>query len=268
MSFITANHCGGLGNAMFKLASAISTAIDNNVPYIFSNEFVRPVDVAVVTGGFPDYRIYYDNILRGIQFIDKLPEEYITHGEPGFHYTPIQYQPGTNLLLAGYFQSEKYFLNNKQTIMDLYGPPEHIKEQIRINYPEIGNYASIHVRRGDYLYYPDHHPQQSKEYYEAAVNEIGIDKTYMIFSDDLEGCKDLLDFIPNKHFFTSNVNWMDMYIMSMCSDNIICNSTFSWWGAWLNQNPNKKVIAPNHWFGPAYHFYSTQDLIPESWIKI
>ena len=60
----------------------------------------------------------------------------------------------------------------------------------------------------------------------------------------------------------------DIWLMSMCKHNIIANSSFSWWGAWLNRNPNKKVIAPNHWFGPAYHFYGTQDLIPEGWIKI
>lgn len=268
MSFITTNHIGGIGNVMFKLAAAISTALDNDVPYIFSNEFIRDKDKLMVTKGHPDYRVYYDSLLRGIQFIDKLPEDYQTHIQPGFHYTPINYEPGTNLLLSGYFQSEKYFLNNKQAIMDLYGPPEHIKEQIISSYPEIGTYASIHVRRGDYIGQEQYHPQQTQEYFQAAVKEIGENKTYLIFSDDLEGCKDLLDFIPNKHFYTSDVDWMDMYVMSMCGDNIICNSTFGWWGAWLNQNPNKKVIGPSHWFGPVYGDWITDDILPESWIKI
>jgi hypothetical protein len=275
-NYITTNHRGGIGNVMFKLAASISLAIYNNVDYIFSNEFIRISDLCYLPGslgrpatqGHPDYRVYYSNILRGITFIDRLPGSYMTYTENDFHYIPIQYQQGSNLLLDGYFQSEKYFENNKSLIFDLYCPTEDIKNQIKNLFPDIHDFASLHVRRGDYLQFPSHHPLQTKDYYEEAVNRIGIDKTFLVFSDDLEGCKELLDFIPNKIFYTSNIDWMDMYTMSMCNDNIICNSTFSWWGAWLNENPNKKVISPTKWFGPAYAHCSTQDLIPESWQRI
>ena len=78
MSYISTNHRGGIGNVLFKLAASISAAIDNNVEYVFSNEFIRPKDLAMVTQGYPDYRIYYSNILRNIKFVDRLPQPYVT----------------------------------------------------------------------------------------------------------------------------------------------------------------------------------------------
>jgi hypothetical protein len=74
MNFITTNHQGGLCNVMFKLSAAISLSLDVGVDYVFSNEFIRQLDKDVVCDGFDDYRIYYDNVLRGINFIDKLPD--------------------------------------------------------------------------------------------------------------------------------------------------------------------------------------------------
>ena len=268
MNFITTNHRGGLGNVMFKLAAAVSTAIDNNVNYIFSNEFVRPPDMSMATEGYPDYRVYYSNVLRNFQFLDRLPTPYLIHTEPGHDYNPIPYQKDTNLLLDGFFQSEKYFINNKQTIIDLFKIPNHIEFQIKEAIPDINDYVAIHVRRGDYLNFPEHHPIQTKEYYQQAVEQVGINNKFLIFSDDLEGCKDLFDFLPTKHFYTTEVNWSDLYTMSLCKDNIIGNSTFSWWAAYLNLNPNKKVVAPTNWFGPAFAHLNIKDLIPDNWIKI
>ncbi len=267
MNFISTNHQGGIGNVMFKLAAAISLAIDNNVEYIFSNEFLRPVD-RITTKGFDDYRIYYDNILRNISFVDKLPNTYEIYNQLGFEYQPIPYYGNKNLLLIGYYQSDKFFIKNKQHIIDLFKPSDKIKDLIKSSYTELDQYVSIHVRRGDYLQYPNHHPLQTLEYYQSAVEMIGIDKTYIIFSDDINGCKSMFNFIPNKIFYNSGTDWLDMYIMSMCQHNIICNSSFSWWAAYLNENDNKTVIAPKRWFGIAYADWNTSDLIPESWIII
>jgi len=267
MNFISTNHQGGIGNVMFKLAAAISLALDNNIDYIFSNEFLRPVD-QITTHGQPDYRRFYDNILRNITFIDTLPGPYTIYNQPGFHYQDIPYQLNTNLLLTGHYQSDKFFINNKQYIIDLYKPSTETKKLIQSSYNNLSEYISIHVRRGDYLQYPNHHPQQTIEYYQSAVYNIGLDKTYMIFSDDINGCKSMFEFIPNKIFYNSGIDWLDMYIMSMCKHNIICNSSFSWWGAYLNENPTKIVIAPKKWFGVVYESWDTTDLIPASWLII
>lgn len=258
MNYITTNHRGGIGNAMFKFAASVSLAMDNNVEYMFSTEFIRPVD--------PNYKTYYNNILRGFKFIKNLPPTYHTYNEPKFSYTDIPYTKGTDLLLDGYFQSEKYFIKNKEMIINLFKPTNEIKESIINDIPNIQNYISIHIRRGDYLNYPDYHPQQSLEYYKKAIDNFGLDRTYIIFSDDLEGVKDMFSFLPNKIFYTSNKDWLDLYTMSFCEHNIICNSTFSWWAAYLNENPNKVITAPKKWFGPAYTHYDTSTLIPKEWL--
>lgn len=258
MNCISTNHRGGIGNVMFKLAAVVGTALDNNVDYIFSKNFIRP-------GIDPDYNNYESNILRNFKFQNNLDGNWLIHTEPGFNYTPINYVAGTNLLLDGFFQSERYFINHKQHIIDLFKPTDDHKQQILKTYPDLTKFVSIHVRRGDYLNFPNHYPQQSLEYYQSAAEQIGIDKTYIIFSDDIEGCKSLFDFIPNKFFFNSGADWIDMYVMSMCEHNIICNSTFSWWGAYLNENSNKIVVAPSQWFGSAYDSLDTSDLIPSSW---
>lgn len=260
MNFITTNHRGGLGNVMFKLAAAISLAKDNGVEHIFSKEFIRPGD--------PDYVKFYDNILRGVKFIDRLPNNYITHRELQFNYNEIKYIKGTNLLLDGYFQSEKYFERNKEFIIDLFRPTDEIKKLILSNLSDVSSYSSIHVRRGDYLNFPNHHPQQSEEYFKEATELLGREKTYLIFSDDLEGIKGMFDYLPNKIFYTSGKDWMDLYTMSMCENNIICNSTFSWWAAYINTNMNKKVITTNKWFGPMYRHNNISSLFPKEWIVI
>lgn len=270
MNFITTNHMGGLCNVMFKLSAAISLALDNDVNYIFSTEFLRPISTETPKAGFdPDYSVYSDNVLRNISFMEKLPIPYRTHYEPSsFNYGQITYNKGENLLLHGYYQSEKYFINNKDFIINLFKPTDEIKEQILNIIPNVKDSISIHIRRGDYLNSPSYHPQQSIDYYSSSINLLGVDKNYLIFSDGLDDIKNMFNFIPNKQFINLGKDYLDLYAMSMCEHNIICNSTFGWWGAYLNENKNKKVIAPNTWFGPSSSHLSSSDIIPEDWIKI
>jgi hypothetical protein len=88
---------------------------------------------------------------------------------------------------------------------------------------------------------------------------------YVIFSDDPEYCKTLFAASENVLYIDNNDPYVDLCLMSMCDHNIIANSSFSWWGAWLNKNPNKKVIAPKQWFGSAYS-HNTKDLYCNKWI--
>lgn len=261
---------GGICNVMFKLSASISLALDNEVDYVFSTEFLRPISNECPKPGFdPDYSVYSDNLLRNINFINKLPTPYRVHEEPKtFNHLPIHYNSGENLLLQGYFQSEKYFINNKKYIIDLFKPTENIKNFILEKLNNVKNSISIHVRRGDYLNSPEYHPQQSLEYYMSAVNLLGIDKNYIIFSDDLDGIKPMFDFIPNKQFVSLGKDYLELYAMSMCEHNIICNSTFGWWGAYLNENKNKQVVGPNKWFGPLSSHLNSSDILPNDWIKL
>lgn len=269
MNYITTNHQGGLCNTLFKLSAAISMALDNDVDYVFSNEFVRPYHPDCPKPGYdPDYGVFKDNIYRNIEFIEKLPWDYIKYDERGFSYNDITYTKGTNLLLNGYFQSEKYFINNKDYIINLFKPTEEIIETITSQIEDIQNSISIHVRRGDYLNLPNYHPQQPIDYYKTAVNYFGMEKNYIIFSDDLDGAMNMLDFIPNKKPLSFGKDYLDLYAISLCEHNIICNSTFGWWGAYLNSNQNKIVIGPKLWFGPNLSNHDTKDIIPEGWITM
>ena len=134
--------------------------------------------------------------------------------------------------------------------------------------------VSLHVRHGDYVTNADtnsFHGVCSLDYYKNAVSKIKQEMPlpFFIFSDDIIWAKENLDFIGNMTFIEYNGATPDheeMYLMSLCQHNIIANSSFSWWGAWLNQNPNKIIIAPQNWFNDVS--LDTKDLIPNEWIRL
>ena len=129
--------------------------------------------------------------------------------------------------------------------------------------------CSIHVRRGDYVEKSEVFPPQPLSYYETSVKKLyGANLKHIHFiicSDDIEWCKYNFKF-PNMTFVEDEIDIIDMFIMSMCGDNIIANSSFSWWSAWLNQNQNK-VVAPAKWFGPKRSL-NTKDLYLDNWIRV
>lgn len=252
---ITSNLLGGLGNYMFQIASAYSLALDNNDTTVFDNKSSITVHKHIDS--------YSTNILRNITFgrIGVVSN----YNEPFFHYNKIPYRENTKI--NGYYQSEKYFRHNKDEILDLFSIDDVSKEFIKNNFKDVigRKTCSIHVRRGDYLNLPNHHPPCSIEYYNEAIKLMDVDK-FLVFSDDIGWCKE--NFIgDNFIFIEGNVDYIDMWLMSLCENNIIANSSFSWWGAWLNQNSNKKVVAPKRWFGSAIN-HNTKDLIPYTWTTI
>jgi hypothetical protein len=254
---ISINLSGGLGNYMFQVAAAYSLSIDNNDTLILDEK--RSIKV------HNDISNYKNNIFRNFTFGSPNISSY--HNEPFFHYKEIPYQP--NLLLSGYFQSEKYFVKNRKKILELFSIDDYSQEIINKKYNHINfnDSCSLHIRRGDYLRYPNIHPVCSTEYYEKSVNLINS-KTILIFSDDLNWCKENLSFKDKDLIFIkNNPDYIDLWLMSLCSENIIANSTFSWWGSWLNKNINKNTIVPNIWFGNKLN-HDTKDLIPDKWIKI
>ncbi len=174
--------------------------------------------------------------------------------------------------IYGYFQSEKYFDNIKDIIkrdFTSWDILDNDNKQI-LNDIKKNNSVSIHIRRGDYLKIADTQGICTLLYYQRAIEKICsiIEKPkFYIFSNDISWCKKNLD-IKNAIFIGHNdgINsYKDMQLMSNCQHNIIANSTFSWWGAWLNSNKKKIVISPNQWMQSTN---GTGDIIPENWIKI
>lgn len=168
--------------------------------------------------------------------------------------------------LHGYWQSEKYFKENENIIRNDLEINDSMLYHITDKYPFLGKekVTSIHIRRTDYVTSNGYHPVQTITYYEEALSIINNDKI-VVFSDDINWCKENLNF-NNMVFAENNTNIEDMYLMSMCNDNIIANSSFGWWAAWLNKNAEKKIIAPLDWFGPGAP--SDKDIVPDSWIRL
>lgn len=168
--------------------------------------------------------------------------------------------------ISGYFQSEKYFKNIADDIKNEFTFKKEYYDLCETIKPIMKNPIALHIRRGDFLINSGNHYNLSLNYYENALKQFDSDRQVIIFSDDCEWCKSQELFV-NDRFLVSETNnsYIDLCLMTMCSDYIIANSTFSWWGAWLSQNLNKTVIYPNKWFGPNNLNKSTKDLFPQEW---
>lgn len=194
--------------------------------------------------------------------------------EPHFHYWDgLRYAAG-HCYLRGYWQSEKYFLHHAGTLRADFAfrsPPiganAPLAERMRRE-----NAVSLHVRRGDYVSHRATaalHGALPPAYYEAAVAHI-LDRVpnpvFYVFSDDIPWVKKHLRLAAPTYFVEHNRQaFDDLQLMSLCRHHVIANSSFSWWGAWLNQDPEKIVVAPRQWFAQPRR---VDDLLPASWVKL
>ncbi len=179
-----------------------------------------------------------------------------------------------DIYLDGYWQSEKYFKNIKDEIIKSFTPIHDISEKAKQYIKEIenSNSVSLHVRRGDYvdntMFKGSGLTITEMPYYKDAIEFINSkveNPKFFIFSDDIAWCKENFEFLEDKTFIDDTKSAIDdMVLMSRCEHNIIANSTFSWWGAWLNRNKNKIVIAPKVWYKTNHELH----LAPKEWIKL
>lgn len=197
--------------------------------------------------------------------------------EPFFHFDPNALQIRKDTFFVGYWQSEKYFLNYREDLLKQFTLPAPLSDKAQKIKDQIldSTSVSLHIRRGDYVSDSKTkavHGVCSLEYYKKGMERIqntDPDATFFIFSDDLAWAKENLDFINKIKFVGLDKNAPDqeeVYLMSQCKHNIIANSSFSWWGAWLNENKGKIIIAPKQWFQDDAK--DTKDLIPDSWVRI
>jgi hypothetical protein len=265
---IYCNLKGGLGNILFQIATAKSMAIDKGTDCSFPNliEQIHKINADSLHNPHLKHGFEY------LDFLSNLKKESPTRPLKTYIY-PFEFVnfniSEDDFFIDGFFQSEKYFKHNRVTILD-YFCNFHIYDDIinqKYGFINTKKCSSIHVRRGDYLKFPNHHPTQPLEYYLSGI-EILKNKTdiFVIFSDDIEWCKDNIK-IDNAIYIEGEKDYIELYLMSLCENNITCNSSFSWWGAWLNKNENKVVIGPKIWFGSAIP-HNVSDIIPEYWIKL
>jgi len=243
---IIPNLKGGLCNQLFQTAAAYAHAKRSDtffgINYNLKHNCIQ---------GHPPTK-YKDTLYKNILTTDSVPEE--IYNEPKFEYVPIPIKK--DLLIDGYFQSEKYFADCKDDIKSLFTFPDDIKEKVdtklnQINKKKIG----VHIRRGDYKMFPTTHPSQTTEYYDRALRHFSLERTagnciFILCTDDIPSVQ--VEFDLDKYGFiysNSKSELEDLYLLSQCDSAIISNSSFAWWGAWLGKEKDK-VICPGIWFGP------------------
>jgi len=270
---------GGLGNQMFQYAAAKCLAAKRGAPlkldvslYGTSQEGLTPRRFEL--GCFAlDYDIASEQDIslarngRGFK--------YIREGAPGFERAFFKFPD--NAYLDGYCQSERYFKNIEKVIREDFifrGSQRGVNKELAEKILSAGS-VSVHIRRTDYVSDPKinvHHGICGLEYYLAAVSEIGSkvkDPYFFVFADDIDWAKQNFKVKHQVEYIAHNRDensFEDMRLMSQCRHNIIANSTFSWWGAWLNVNPGKIVVAPKKWFRDGET--GKNEIVPKEWIKL
>lgn len=287
---------GGLGNVMFQYALVCAFRARGVKSFLFvaePNVEHHGYELEKVFPKTDHYRslntfqkMYY-GMMEKVRKIGRkrrhFPHRAIFFPFPGYHYsydaTAFHSQVfddlGKSCYLIGHFQSYKFFQPCRDLILSEYQfDTGKLSEKTREMASRIQaeNSVSIHVRRGDYMnefYYNMLGAVCNLDYYRRAIERIRqlvANPHFFIFSDDKEYVAENLK-MENATFVDFNSgsdSWQDMYLMSLCNNNIIANSSFSWWAAWLNDNPSKIVIAPSRWFVHVGH----DELVPEDWIRL
>lgn len=286
---------GGLGNQLFQYAAGRALSHKRNVPLkldttFFSNDLKENVtqrsfelDLFNVKGQVATQqeldlfiqRSFFKKVLK--RLVPSMFSKYLYAEEKKQNTISDFLNYPENTYLDGYWQSEKYFKEIRKIILEEFVLKKAIPSACLpvIDQIKNSNSVSLHVRRGDYISNPVISPNYCVvplDYYYKAIETIkkqNPDIALFIFSDDIPWVKENLK-VSDKSvyvdFNTGENNVFDMYLMSLCKHNIIANSSFSWWGAWLNQNPDKIVIAPKDWF--AKKELINNDLIPETWLQM
>lgn len=282
---VVARLMGGLGNQLFQYAAARTLAdrwrselrVD---PSYFDSQDLRSLQLqhfrVRCQSVLPSLSRMLPRRVRGIA--GRVALRHVPRFiEPAFSHYERFHDLEPPILLEGYWQTEKYFCENSAQIrMDLslkHAPPARTSDMERRIRGV--NAISMHIRRGDYVTNPTtaaFHGVLPLEYYRAAADIMRTsmrDAHFFVFSDDQRWARQNVDFDAPLTFVDSHdpgEAHLDMWLMSSCRHHIIANSSFSWWGAWLNPRPDKTVIAPKKWFNELRH--DDRDLLPAAWIRL
>ena len=258
---------GQLGNQMFQYAATLGVARYTGVPFTIPNHkeiFDDGIGNKLRIELFDCFDIKPDN--TGL-----LRTDYVVQ-EKGFEFdkTILHSSRTVDYTLYGFFQTEKYFKHCAKEIRKNFTFKDSIIKESQYVVDEFyDNPIGLHIRRGDFLTNSGNHHNLSLEYYQRALTHFKFTRNVIVFSDDPEWCKEQSLFSDDRFIISEgNSSFHDLYLMSKCNDFIIANSSFSWWGAWLSDNPDKKVIAPRKWFGPNNAHLNTKDLYCDNWVVI
>lgn len=249
MSIVVPEFLGRFGNQCFQIACAIGYARKHNFKYFIPKNYHHKE----IYNYFPNIPVFQGDVSTLFK--------YDVANDFGFRYKEIpKYKDGVKI--RGFFQSIKFFEHCQ----------DEVRQVLKLNETPV-DYVGIHVRRGDYLQYPDQFPPVTMKYLGEAIT-LFKDKGYkdfLVFSDDRKWCINNLpkNFQDCTFKFSEGDAYTDLSLMASCEHNIIANSSFSWFAAWYNRNTNKIVVSPSKetWFGPKCRL-DTSTLLPDNWIKI
>lgn len=286
---------GGLGNQMFQYAFGSVIAKKNKTKLIIEDSIYnivekkegytpRNFELSVFNNEHFFAKKKDVSLFDNLSFTHRIKRKLKLNYPKKFNEEEFEYSEKANSLqepvfAIGYFQSFKYFKGFEDYIKSLFVFSEDKLSKENKNLIPIlkkENTIAVHVRRGDYIsdeVTNQFHGSCTFEYYMEAISIVNSkveNPTFVFFSDDSEWVRENFKALTfDKIFIDHNKglnSWADMYLMSICSHNIIANSSFSWWSAWLNPNPKKIVIAPKKWFQARE--ININSIIPEEWIKI
>lgn len=240
MVFFVPKKGARLGNWLFQYAVAASAGDGR----------VSTLDVPYAR----DAKNRYSDFLNGLELIHSFPKDARVVKESLSHTVQIAQEGSSDsIVLDGYFQRAEYL--NRDKVLSLFSiPKDKLTRYMEIygEWLDRKDITAIHVRRGDYLRLSHCHPFVGKQYFRDCIAAMPEVQHFLVFSDDIEWCKAFFPkAFPDKVFcFVEGTDMLDdLHIQSICRNNIISNSSFSWWGAYLNRNPNKRILAPSNWFG-------------------
>lgn len=272
---------GGLGNQMFQYAAARSLSKSRKVYLDFS--FLLQNNITTDSFTARDFELgifkklkgrvaskYFIRLIKSKRKVFKIISPYYKEVKDENILDFLQIN-SSNLYLDGYFQNPGYFQNLRSILLHEFTFPKLSSQskEIELKIEETKNPVAIHIRRGDYTKPEIHsyHGILSIDYYKQSIEIIKSkveNPVFYIFSDDPDWCEDNLAFITEKQIISNTTQaWEDMFLISKCKHQIIANSSFSWWGAWLNTNLEKIVIAPKKWFNNI-----EINIIPKEWISL
>ena len=274
---------GGLGNQMFQYAYAKALQQKGYKVKIDISAFdtyklhggyqLDKFDLDLEAAAKEEIKSFYKKDIVS-QILNRLNIKNTIIKENGLAFKKRLLKPSDNTYIQGYFQSEQYLsnLDNINEIFTINKEISNYSKDIKKLILDSTNSCSIHIRRGDYIDDPIFEVCEV-DYYDKAMNFISkktTDITYFVFSNDVQWVKENIkaDNIIYVDSPEPRIPHEDIYLMSLCTNNIIANSSFSWWGAFLNQNKNKLVIAPKNWFKTAKKIKQAKDLVPKTWIKL
>ena len=280
---ISCKLCGGLGNQLFQIVTTISYALKYNTSFFFLNNYQLGNGCNGDTIRYTYWKTFLSALTPFLKNKNRIPSLTIIN-EPEFAYNELPANL-TNALLVGYYQSYKYFDTYKTMIcklLQLDTQLTKVKNKLGFNLNEIHS-ISMHFRFGDYKNYPHIYPLLVYDYYSTSLRYIlqrmletgEIRKEIFVFyfceEESIIDAKDILCQLttqfPKITFIradTTMEDWEHLLFMSLCDHNIIANSTFSWWGAYLNSNPGNMVCYPEQWFVNK----RTPDLCLDHWIPM